>query len=134
MKLESQVCSLELAQKLKELGVKQESLFYHCAGHIWFMTDFDGSRSDGARCRKGIFIEKQTVSAYTVAELGEMLKMGMHRSGMSADEKWVCSFMPLNSTRTDGKEDEYVEQEATTEADARAECLIYLLENSLITL
>ena len=28
MKLEDQVVSLELAKKLKELGVKQESLFY----------------------------------------------------------------------------------------------------------
>ena len=28
MKLEDQVCSLELAKKLKELGVKQDSLFY----------------------------------------------------------------------------------------------------------
>ena len=29
MNLESQVCNLELAKKLKELGVKQESLFYY---------------------------------------------------------------------------------------------------------
>lgn len=29
MKLENQVCSLELAKKLKELGVKQESIWYH---------------------------------------------------------------------------------------------------------
>ena len=28
MELEKQVCNLELAQKLKKLGVKQESLFY----------------------------------------------------------------------------------------------------------
>jgi len=28
MKLEDQVCSLELAKRLKELGVEQESLFY----------------------------------------------------------------------------------------------------------
>lgn len=28
MKLESQVCSLELAQKLKSLGVKQDSVYY----------------------------------------------------------------------------------------------------------
>ena len=28
MKLQNQVCSLELSKKLKELGVKQESLWY----------------------------------------------------------------------------------------------------------
>jgi hypothetical protein len=28
MKLEDQVCSLELAKRLQELGVKRESLFY----------------------------------------------------------------------------------------------------------
>ena len=29
MEIEDQVCSLELAKKLKELGVKQKSLFWH---------------------------------------------------------------------------------------------------------
>lgn len=29
MKLEDQICSLELSKKLKELGIKQESLFYY---------------------------------------------------------------------------------------------------------
>ncbi|GAH25167.1 unnamed protein product, partial [marine sediment metagenome] len=30
MKTEDQVCSLELAKQLKELGVKQDSVFFWC--------------------------------------------------------------------------------------------------------
>jgi uncharacterized membrane protein len=38
MKLEQQVCSLELAQKLKELGVKQDST-------VWWMRQQAGIRA-----------------------------------------------------------------------------------------
>ena len=66
MKLEDQVCSLELAQKLKAMGVKQESHFY------WV-----NRRGDGA-C---LVCEEESMnwanpemwSAFTVAELGEMI-------------------------------------------------------------
>jgi hypothetical protein len=34
MPLENQVVSLELAKKLKELGMKQESLFYWCGNRV----------------------------------------------------------------------------------------------------
>ena len=34
VKLENQVCSLELSKKLKELGVEQSSLFYYLIGGI----------------------------------------------------------------------------------------------------
>lgn len=33
MKLEDQVCSLELAKRLKELGVQQNNVFYWVQGH-----------------------------------------------------------------------------------------------------
>jgi hypothetical protein len=35
MNLNQQVCSLELARKLKELGVKQESYFWWAIGNGW---------------------------------------------------------------------------------------------------
>ena len=61
MKLENQVCSLELAKKLKELGVKQESLF-------WWCKDFKGRvvQPHKHNCLGG------GISAFTVIELLEI--------------------------------------------------------------
>jgi hypothetical protein len=67
MKLEDQVCSLELAKKLKELGVKQKSIFYH-----WHVNK--GNR--GANWEVSMFAPSdeaihsgEAVSAFSVAEL-----------------------------------------------------------------
>jgi hypothetical protein len=72
MKLEEQVCSLDLAKRLKELGVKQES--------YWYWVDWqENNHEDGAP--KGWNLEHPPhsdcpfVSAFTVAEFGEMLPM-----------------------------------------------------------
>lgn len=136
MKLEQQVCSLELAQKLKELGVKQESLFY------W--TDYQSATFD-----KGEFIQKFWVagfndpleedgatyySAFTVAELGEMLpkelKIGEYIYDVEfywSDKEWFISYAKY----VDGIHREH-EIYAETEADARAKMIVYLLENKLM--
>jgi hypothetical protein len=66
MKLEQQVVSLELAKKLKELGVKQESLFYwnrHKSEISWGLSQTNCSKIS----------HWETISAFTVAELGELL-------------------------------------------------------------
>ena len=131
MKLEQQVVSLELAKKLKELGVKQESVF------VWrklptrpepevdtnFGLDSIGER--GMLC-----------SAFTVAELGEMLPKTVvdekgkrhpkNYRGANAYGQHIVSYHedfspPLETVFAD------------TEADARAKMLIYLIENKLIT-
>lgn len=124
MKLEQQVVSLELAQKLKELGVKQEGLFYH------FVDTHDLAEVSGiAYSFKDMFaIEVDTVprkkySAFTVAELGEMLKdkkLPHYENG-----KWIWGAFG-EATRKDW----YIIE--GTEADARAKMLIYLIENKLI--
>jgi len=41
MKIEEQVCALELAKRIKELGVKQESRFYWCGGSRGVSGGFD---------------------------------------------------------------------------------------------
>lgn len=69
--LESQVTSRPISELLKELGCKQESLFYH---------QVDSNASTKEKVYYGIAFTKDEVfygakhwSAYTVAELGEML-------------------------------------------------------------
>ena len=112
MQLEQQVISRELAKKLKELGVKQESLFWY----DWVRPDVG---------EEGVFALTQTtytpdaVSAFTVAELGELLPKA-HLTTQFHDG-WYAY---------DG-DGEYV-ADAKTEADARAKMLIHLIENGLM--
>lgn len=137
MELKDQVCSLELAQKLKELGVKQESLFY------WWVF----------KNRKKVVIEHQlhdpqcsyqrydyrtpttSCSAFTVAELGEMLPLDVH------DEiRGIINLYIFKRTENEwaiyyqNRDEVVLAQIAETEADARAKMLIYLTENKLLTL
>jgi hypothetical protein len=131
MNIESQVCSLELAKKLEELKVPQKSLF-------WWCEHKDGQYylEYGADCEYGI----NGHSAFTVAELGEMLpnkKNGIEVKTVK-DGGWYCIYEDIEVCveaykQYHGKKihrDEW----AHTEADARAKMLIYLLENKLITL
>ena len=73
MKLENQVCSLKLAKKLRKLGVKQDSLWEWVALPP---QEDPPSKSDyilTLSFSKTLKAEKWCFSAFTVAELGEML-------------------------------------------------------------
>lgn len=74
------------------------------------------------------FDTRDTASAFTVAELGEMLK---HKRNMlipvTIDDEWHGADLIKNEHLGLGRLDEI------TEADARAKMLVYLLENRLIT-
>ncbi len=139
MKLEQQVTSLEISKRLKELGVKQESLYKYCAGHTMYTDNDDGVTEkcpntdlleDDEYCPTAGLTCEFTYSAFTVAELGEMIgskcesrKIG--NEAMIADgQKYVVYFEPGNGS--------YHKIYSDTEADARAKMLIYLLENNLI--
>jgi len=70
MELKEQVCSLELAKKLKSLNCKQESLFYwgpvpKIEGSIVTSKVWDVSYKEHLR----YFGKKVRVSAFTVAEI-----------------------------------------------------------------
>jgi hypothetical protein len=125
MKLEQQVTSLELSKRLKELGVRQESLFYFFGNK----AELEAMRGYGGPeiLLEGDYSWAVRVSAFTVAEIGEMLPPGMpsaHGKGM----KWIC-FNEFKRSPQEG----YL-MTGDTETDARAKMLIYLLENKLITL
>jgi hypothetical protein len=115
--LEQQVVSLELAKRLKELGVKQESLFWWVempADKEFYIQPGDTAQLFSPR-----------YSAFTVAELREILprRYGTQRY----QEGWYCS------NRGDG-DAAYVDEGANTAADTRAKVLIYLVEYKLVTL
>lgn len=142
MELQKQVTSREISQRIAELGVKQESLFY------WYKDAVDidewqytlGIRDEQRLCligydfanvsgREDFFNKVQGnddfYSAFTVAELGEMLPRSVStKPNTSVSSRWECW------VHTDELKVQYGE----TEADARGKMLIYLLENKLITL
>jgi hypothetical protein len=120
MKLEEQVVSLELARQLKELGVKQESLFYWCeqdrmfADPLWVIKNKINSEVGN----------RQILSAFTVAELGGLLPRCYMSwaTPQNGEMKWWCHRM----------EHHFVTHEETptftaeTEADARAKMLMHI--------
>lgn len=128
MKLENQVCALEYSKKLKELGVKQESLFYwsHSQRTGWFLAN----RRDVLIGEENVPIEN-AVSAFTVAELGEMLQSPLGVMPIMYSDLGQWYFWPSEELAKNLPHPR-LPVSANTEADARAKMLIYLLENKLI--
>ena len=133
MKLENQVVSLELAKKLKELGVPQRSLFVYVPE--WAkddtLVDFRIEHNDGGW-------DKTCIAAHTVAELGEMLPEYKHGYKVVrtywGDQRGVGAevSLPDKYYQDDENSRHATTHYADTEADARAKMLIYLIENNLI--
>lgn len=123
MKLSDQVCTLDQAKRLKELGINQEAYF------SWFYaTDRDdipslnkASRHDCAMCGHPITPYFAEVSAWTVAELGLMLPCGYDTMQCSG-EGWHGYDLDT------GDYGPY-----PTEAMCRGYMLIHLLETKTIT-
>jgi hypothetical protein len=130
MKLENQCVSLEIAKRLKELGCTQESLFY------WHNVDVMPS----IICkhwhpeRSGDF----WISAYTVAELGEILP-GQFRKYNQQIQLYREYFINhakvgdvwLTDCVNEASNTSLKTFKCETEANARGRMLIYLLENKI---
>lgn len=131
--MDKQVCSLDRAKRLANLGVAKKSLY------VW-------SSDNEPHFRLGLWNEPAPPSvvypkaeiypAFTVAELGEMLPGRFKRKdGVwffptfkkdSTTVDWYSSYLPIGD-----EAGEYF-QMAQTEANSRASMLIYLIENKLI--
>lgn len=132
MILEQQVVSLELAQKLKELGVKQKSLFYYAkvSKEEWLLG-VHKIIGYTVYQQEGSVMGTDTIPAFTVAELGEMLPME-YMSIKDGGDRW---FGVKQGALWEFEMIKYPDPIVSNlEADCRAKILIYLLENKLITL
>ena len=123
MKLENQLTSLELSKKLKELGVKQESLFYW-QGYL------HSNKKIELVNQENLDINYDYCSAFTVAELGEMLPINSIREVKTPNNKWLISW--CGEISEDGLTSKWERFTEDTEANARAKMLIYLLENNYL--
>lgn len=135
MTLSDQVCSLRLAKRLKELGVKQESLFYYQMSY--------GGGQESARLTLGrdpdpFNTDEYNISAFTVAELGEILpetidqndkhspySLNIHKRSFPQLSVWFIEY------GFDKNRDKTIRIAGKTLADSFAEMLIRLIENNL---
>lgn len=134
------MCSLELAKQLKALGVKQDSLFYWVDRGDNALEEYKGIGLIGREVFRQFFAKEYDpiASAYTVAELGEMLPASLRLD--SDDVGWFSVKLSVFSkgraswrVAYDAPRPHDISERAETEADARAMMLIYLLENKIVT-
>ncbi len=137
MKLEDQVCSFELAKRLRKLGVKQESLFWWVP---WLREEYPKNHPVKAVETENFHVGeynpadfKKKYAAFTIAELGEMLPITVHTTRFEMGYPWQSHYKVLDLTESLSPKLEYKHHEAAnSEADARAKMLIYLIENGLV--
>jgi hypothetical protein len=142
MNLEQQICSLELAKRLKELGVKQDSFLYWANKDLVSSIDLD-LLLDNNKVRSQSFINNswpdqnilELYSAFTVAELLEILPLinGCPLQLLKGHKITDC--VPTYYARYDQLPMHYETIESLVDinpANTLAKILIYLIENGLI--
>lgn len=128
MRIETQCCTREQSQKLYELGVYGETYFYHTSMGILPISSID-------------FKNGHVLNAFTSAELGQILSFVRYKSygyaliftsSFNDDSDimdggaWSCGCRnPVDFSNPDIK--------TPAEAQARAEMIVFLLENKIIT-
>jgi hypothetical protein len=121
MKLEHQVCSLEQAKRLKELGIIQDSFACYIGDDNpdpRYHEPYELMVTDVAYSEVGASWYDARIAAFTSAELGEMLPKQVSTYFNKAE--WYCEYIELGTKR-------YVQVEAS-EARARAKMILRMLE------
>ena len=126
-----QVCSPAVAQQLKAVAVPQDSVWYWVASSrgkypLLFTAE---------EVAEMPLFHIVAVSAFTVGELGELLPSTIEQNGE------VLRFLCEKSARgftvayvlSRGEKQTRLERKAPSEAEARAQMLLYLVENNLYT-
>lgn len=148
--LEQQVCSLELATKLKQLGIEQKSLFYWAKffylegkSHQWGVESKEQNELEVHEYGHTKIEDVENYSAFTVAELGEMLPARIRN-----EKTGNLDFLRMHKgddSRQDVRDNFTAEYHTTfepplcritadSEANCRAKMLIYLIEHNLYDL
>ena len=139
--LKQQVCSLERAKRLKALGIRQESLFYHledtCGRQEYRgMIHAVGNNPQGGNT---------SYAAFSVAESGERLPTGRDagRTWLEAPARlycchWYTVHLSTGTASTGGSDKQPPSKHvpphyADTEADARAQMVRYWVAQKLVT-
>lgn len=139
MELSKQVVSLDLARKLKELGVKQEALYF------WVFWDDTVHRLQGTpngwKLEMRAHRDCESYAAFTVAELGEMLPSSIDARSKKDGRKLISYYLSYDSAglvlcyshHLDIRQ-VLCETASESEAEARGLMLAYLIENKLVIL
>lgn len=130
MKIEDQVCSLELAKRLRELCMKQESLF--CWGNP---MDKYSIFHNWERFQEHYLIENECYSAFTAPELGELLPYEIHDHYLHIHkcfvDTWECVY--LHDLLELKQIPLFKSIKSENLVDCLAKMLIHLIENELMT-
>lgn len=134
------VCDLEYAKKLKELKVRQESLYYwqvyKKSGDVYLIPAEEALGFLGAL--EYISEVCNYYSAFTVAELGTKLPISVYYNNCWYFYRGYKSGQDLNNECVDiqyrSNSEHTLHRTSGLEANARAKMRIYLIEKGLIKL
>lgn len=145
MNLESQVCSLDLAKRLKELGVKQKSLFYWVSENsIASKQDVYSFIDDEYYCGSpegigDVYEIKFVYSAFTSSELLEILPHCFEKNDIEygiiinkCNRKWWITYDTHSMDNDWYRNEILIEIYDENLCNALAKMLIHLIENKMI--